>query len=176
MTDQRVRLVDACARAVGGERVHVPALKVVIVAAWRLMPIDERRAFLRHVSPEGEFVSFRIRWPDDDGKPQDPALEDAARHWSLVSRDLFDQGDKGRSIAASISTLLRQGRKPSTKQAEFMKRSYSQWRSYAAQTRESEIWAEIRSRIDSSTHEAAEALLDVFEDEEVEAPKEVRRG
>lgn len=126
MIDARDHLVDAVSRLMGATERPVQRDQVLRVMSlcWRMLPAPVRARFLRGIDVQEpfDFIDFEPRWPE----LADPELERAARHWSYVIREL---AGKDLDFAKSIVKLLRQSRKPTDKQAAWMKQLYRQWKS-----------------------------------------------
>ena len=133
MSDARDTIVRAAAAIVGSEDRHTQrrAAKALLVTVWGLMPAHERRLFIQRTGlpPNYDFMTFEKRWPELD----DPELESAARSWSYVSEGL-SKNDLG--FAQSVAKLLRQRRKPSDKQIQWMKQLYKNWLTFKDTTGE----------------------------------------
>ena len=124
--DRRDALLEAVARAVTTANPDLSATyaKKALVLLWEIMPYRDRRRFLGRIDEADlSFITFGKRWPDRD----DATLEAAANHWPYVMATL-----QGRDLdfARSIAKALRQKRKISDKQAGWMKRLYSDYKTY----------------------------------------------
>lgn len=129
MTDVRDHMLDAVQILVSTPEKPAQQHQAMrlLGMVWNMLPGPQRARFLSAATIDG-FVTFEPIWPELDRE-----LNMAARYWPYVVRSLGEDPDseKDRAFAGTITKLIRMRRKPSEKQAAWMRQLYRDYRRWS---------------------------------------------